>query len=243
MIHQDDNDEEQTSLVANQLAEIVENIGAVRVASVLVPQQNVAELEVRIDLGSSVTLTLALHQSDLSVRAAHLGHAVVEVTDLLPAALKYSPPEDIRLIVREARARLRRLYYRKKLVTDLAKALASAGLHSRTNELCDHITVLAPNWSALFSLPHDFPDHPPTAAPRLHTLSVHALDAKVDHLHRLFDARLIDHNAHSFKTTSQSILDLILDLHAAVAASSSIKTGRLLTNGSPASSALITTVT
>lgn len=122
-------------------------------------------VEVVFALGDT-QLGVVLNRPSLRLESAHLAHDVVDVADLVDAAAREQPPNDVRLLIRETRARIRQLEARK----DLAKSLKATKVHA-TDDF-HRLTVLESKFTATFVLPRNFPDHPHLAAPRLDSLSL-----------------------------------------------------------------------
>ena len=195
----------------DRLATLVETLGGARVCFCSEAQTTI-EVQLELIDGASdnsgaVSFSIALDSSTLALTYAHLHHVIVDVTDLMVAAKQEAPPNDLRFIVRETKARLRRLATRRRHNDLLADQLQALGLKLHADEFGVRLTCLAKTWTALLTLPDHFPDHPPGATSRLDTLSVVALHANVDHLRR---------NADSLLKNGNAIFDTLLQLNDAV---------------------------
>lgn len=162
-------------------------------------------LHVLVDLGN-VRLALVLLEATMRLASAHVSHPVIDVADLLDAARREAPPDDLRLVVAETRARLRQLAAR----ADLAAQLQSDAVRVHANDLYDRLTLVSRTWTAVVKLPRFYPDHPPHTAPRLHSLEIASLTAHVDSIRRDLDAALLD---------GADIKDVLADLDGTLRAS------------------------
>ena len=196
-----------------QLAALVETLGGARVVYCRSAEKL---LEIQIEL-SEATMSLALDEISQTLTSAHLNHPIIHITDILDAARREKAPDDVRFVVREAQARLRRLLTRRTFVSTLH--LPFADIH--VDDLVLRLTFVARPWTALLTLPANFPDHPPGATPRLETLSVFSRHANVNDLRRHADLRL---------RQNVPISVVLTDLHAALSSSSSSSQKNLPSN-------------
>lgn len=143
-------------------------------------------LEAVLAVGST-RLGIVLVKPDLRLESAHLAHDVVDVADLLAAAARERPPNDIRLVIRETAARVRQLDQRKRLVEELQQ-LGPAKVHATDD--CYRITLIDPTFSAVFLLPHAYPDHPPSARVTLASLALARRSTQVECIRRRLDDAL-----------------------------------------------------
>ena len=86
------------------------------------------------------------------VRAAHLAHACVDVADVVEVARREPPPEDFRLVVREARARVRRYEARAAEVRRLEGVMSA-------DAACTALCADGGDYSAVLAFPPLYPDH------------------------------------------------------------------------------------
>ena len=119
-------------------------------------------VEARVELagGAALALELAPDAADargrLRLRAAHLAHAHVDVADVVAVARREPPPEDVRLVVREARARVRRFDARAAEVRRLRGLVAGV---APADAAVTSVAADVGDWSAVLAFPAAYPDH------------------------------------------------------------------------------------
>lgn len=150
------------------------DLGCARIVSCLETEEC---LEVCFDI-EGTRLGASLARDSLALANAHVAHDVVDVADLLDAAGRETPPNDLRLVIRELRARLRQLKERTLLYKSLVDRGDANKVHA--NDDYTRLSVVNRTFTAVFTLPDRYPDHTPEDAVVLESLSLGRLTTQVD---------------------------------------------------------------